>query len=48
MKKRPLALAAGGTAGLLFLLCACFWFIAGTQSFMTGMGRIAAEKGSEL
>ena len=48
MKKRPLALAAGGAAGLLLLLCACFWFIAGTQSFMTGMGRLAAEKGSEL
>ena len=48
MKKRPLALAAGGAAGLLLLLCACFWFITGTQSFMTGMGRLAAEKGSEL
>ncbi|MBP5200017.1 MAG: translocation/assembly module TamB domain-containing protein [Schwartzia sp.] len=48
MKKRPLALAAGGVAGLLLLLCACFWFIAGTQDFTTGMGRLASEKGSDI
>ena len=48
MKKRPFMLAAGGVAGLLLLLCACFWLITGTQKFMTDMGRFAGEKGSEL
>ncbi|MBR1760356.1 MAG: translocation/assembly module TamB domain-containing protein [Schwartzia sp.] len=48
MTRRSWMIAAGGTLGLLFAVCAFFWVLAGTQSFMTDMGRLAGEKGSEI
>ncbi len=47
MKRRPMMIA-GGVFGLL-LFCAIFFrLLTGSQSFMTSMGQMAGEKGSEL
>ena len=48
MKRRPLATAAGLIVGVGFLLGLAAWYYVGTQAFMTSMGALAAEKGSEL
>lgn len=48
MKRRPLATAAGLIVGVGLLLGLAAWYYAGTQAFMTGMGALAAERGSEL
>ncbi len=47
MKRRPLMIA-GGVFGLLLFCAFFFWGLANTQSFMTSMGQMAGEKGSEL
>ena len=47
MKRRPLMIA-GGVFGLLLFCALFFWGLANTQSFMTSMGQMAGEKGSEL
>lgn len=47
MQRRPL-MVAGGVFGLLLFCAIFFWGLVGTQSFMTSMGQMAGEKGSEL
>ena len=48
MKKWPWPVVASGAIGLLFFICVCFFVLAGTERFMTGMGQLAGEKGSEI
>lgn len=48
MRNRLGMYAAGGIAGLLLFVCAAVWLLTGTQEFMTGLGRMAGEKGSDI